>query len=81
INYVRYITQSCKYFFHMNHEIYSPQFSDDKHGMLGYEYPIPPDKFKILFRYPDMGHIFYQGFSDDKVDIFLYLYEKISSIR
>ena len=60
-NYVHYIAKSTKYFFHMNHEIYPNVYSDNSRGLLGYEYPVPMDKFKLIIRYPDMGHILNQG--------------------
>ena len=79
INYVDHITKSTKYFFHMNHDIYPNVYADDSCGLLGYEYPVPMDKFKLIFRYPDIGHMLYQGGIDYKMDIFLYLYERIKN--
>jgi len=76
INYIHHITRSTHYFFHMNHDNYPSHFSRDIQGMLGYEYPVPRDRFKLLFRYLDAGHLLYHGFIDFKTDIFLYLYEK-----
>jgi hypothetical protein len=75
-NYVHHISSSTKYFFHMNHDVFPNIYSDDSPGLLGHEYPVPKDKFKLLFRYPDMGHITYNGFIDYSMDIFLYLYER-----
>ena len=77
INYVNHITKSTRYFFHMNHEIYPNIFTDNSHGLLGHEYPIPMDIFRLVFRYPDIGHMLFQGGIDYKMDIFLYLYERI----
>lgn len=81
INYVHYIMSSTKYFFHMNHDIFPNVYSDNSPGLLGHEYPVPNDKFKLLFRYPDMGHITYNGFIDHNSDIFLYLYERREKFR
>lgn len=75
-NYVNYIANSTRYFFHMNHDIFPNVYSDGSLGLLGYEYPVPKDKFKLLFRYPDVGHMLYQGKLDYNMDIFLYLYER-----
>ena len=77
INYVNHITKSTRYFFHMNHEIYPNIFTDNSHGLLGHEYPIPMDIFRLVFRYPDIGHMLFQGGIDYRMDIFLYLYERI----
>ena len=76
INYVHHIANSTRYFFHMNHDIFPNVFSDSSPGLLGYEYPVPKDKFKLLFRYPDVGHMISQGKVDYYMDIFLYLYER-----
>jgi hypothetical protein len=77
VNYISYISEAAKkYFFHMNHEIKPNVYSNNERGLLGYEYPVPNDQFKLLFRYPDMGHMLYQGFLDFDKDIFLYLYER-----
>lgn len=75
-NYIYYITRATRYFFHMNHDIHPNIYSDNGHGLLGYEYPIPMDRFKLLFRYPDLGHILSHGRMDFSKDIFLYLYER-----
>ena len=77
-NYLSYITNSTKYFFHINHEIRPNIYSDDTPGLLGHEYPVPKDRLKLLFRYPDVGHLINQGKVDFNMDIFLYLYEKRS---
>lgn len=79
-NYLHYITKSTKYFFHLNHDR-TPNIYDDKtHGLLGHEYPVPQDKFVLLFRYPDLKHmLFHGGQVDLKNDIFVYMYERIAS--
>ena len=76
-NYIGYISKATrKYFFHMNHEIKPNIHDNNKRGLLGYEYPIPSDQFTLLFRYPDIGHMLWQGFLDFNMDIFMYLYER-----
>ena len=59
----------------MNHDIFPEIYSDNLPGLLGHEYPIPIDKFKLLFRYPDIYHAI-EGLKDINTDIFIYLYEK-----
>ncbi len=76
INYINHITRATRYFFHMNHDIRPNIYSNNERGLLGHEYPIPMDKFRLLFRYPDIGHMLYQGGMDFSMDIFLYLYER-----
>ena len=60
----------------MNHDIYPTNYSDNSSGLLGYEYPVPKDNFKLLFRYPDFWHMLFKGGVDYYQDIFLYLYER-----
>lgn len=78
-NYIAYITKATRWFFHMNHEITRNTYDDADQGLLAYEYPVPMDKFDLLFRYPEMGHLLFQGFLDFHMDIFLYLYERKNS--
>jgi|TARA_B100001964_G_scaffold137952_2_gene152105 hypothetical protein len=75
-NYIKHITNSTRFFFHMNHDITRCTFSDGKHGLLGHEFPVAMGEFSLLFRYPDIGHLLYQGFLNFNMDIFLYLYER-----
>lgn len=75
-NYIFHITNSTKYFFHMNHDIVTPIFDNNERGLRGYEYPVPQDKFKLVFRYADIGHLLYKGWVDYTSDIFIYLYER-----
>ena len=72
---VFHICKALKYFFHMNHEHYRNHYSNGTKSILNEEYPISK-KMKLLFRYPDLAHLFYQGWLDYGMDIFLYLYEK-----
>ena len=76
INYVNHICNSTKYFFHMNHETIPNKFSDDSVSLLGHEYPVPKDKFKIIARYPDIWHLLSSGKVDYYMDIFMYLYQR-----
>jgi hypothetical protein len=75
-NYLAYITDSSNYFFHMNHDNIPNIYEQNKKGLLGYQYPIPEDKFRLMIKYPDIGHMFYQGMIDYNMDIFFYLYER-----
>ena len=77
-NYIEYISRSTKYFFHMNHELYPNVYSDNSRGLLGYEYPVPMDGFKLILRYPEMGYMLHRGHIDFNMDIFMYLYERRS---
>jgi len=72
-NYIKYIMQATRYFFHLNHDVYRNVYTDNEEGLLGYEYPIPADRFKLLFRYP----MFSLGDFEFNNDIFMYLYERI----
>lgn len=76
MNYLKFICPSTKYFFHMNHDIYPNIYEDGKRGLLGYEYPINTEEFKLIMRYPDIGHMLHNGSFDKYMDIFFYLYEK-----
>lgn len=76
-NYVHHIARSTRsFFFHMNHEIHRNVYADGTWGLLGYEYPVPEREFRLLMRYPDLGHLLYQGYLDLGMDIFFYLYER-----
>lgn len=78
-NYVHCIAQATRYFFHMNHDRVSADVSGPGTGLLGSEYPLPADQFRLLFRYPDVGHfLFHEGEADFRMDIFCYLYERIA---
>ena len=76
-HYVSHITRSTRYFFHMNHDATPDTFVDGSSGLLGRQYPVPKDQFKLLFRYLDMGPWMHDGrFDLYSNDIFLYLYER-----
>lgn len=76
LNYVALITKATRYFFHMNHDITPNTFVDGQIGLLSSEYPVSQEQFKLLFRYPDLGHLFMSGYMDFNMDIFAYLYER-----
>tara|TARA_B100000575_G_scaffold293561_1_gene305415 strand:- start:1931 stop:3139 length:1209 start_codon:yes stop_codon:yes gene_type:complete len=65
-----------KYFFHLNHNNYHNHFEDNSLSLLSDEYPINSEDFKLIFRYPDLGHLIHDGSVDKYQDVFLYLYEK-----
>lgn len=77
-NYVDRIAQSTKYFFHMNHDLVPNTFADGQKGLLGHQYPVPMDKFKLLLRGPDWGNLLAESSWDFNMDIFTYLYERKS---
>jgi hypothetical protein len=80
-DFITHISRATKrYFFHMNHEINRNVYDNNEYGLLGYEYPVPSDRFTLLFRYPDIGHLLYQGYLDLSMDIFLYLYGRKDSV-
>ncbi len=75
VNYVGHISEATRFFFHMNHDVYPRPMAGGR-GLLGHEYPVPADRFRLLFRYPDMGHLLMEGYLEMRNDIFCYLYEK-----
>lgn len=76
-NYVQHIARAAKsFFFHMNHESYHSPYADGSQRLMGYEYPVPKEEFRLLMRYPDLGNLLYQGHVDLHMDIFFYLYER-----
>jgi hypothetical protein len=76
-NYVGHIARAARMFFHLNHDSEAIEFSDGGRALLGHEYPVPGDEFRLLVRYPDLGHLLYQGWVDYRSDYFFYLYERI----
>jgi hypothetical protein len=74
--YIAHIARAAHYFFHMNHDLYPNLYEGDVPGLLAHEYPVPADQFKLLFRYPDIGHLLGFGGIDYTMDIFMYLYER-----
>jgi len=78
--YIEHIARSTRYFFHMNHDRFANMYDEGRVGLLAHEYPVPPDQFKLLFRYPDIGHLLGHGGVDFGMDIFLYLYERRASV-
>ena len=75
-NYVSKISEASKYFFHMNHDIFPNVYDDNKAGLLGYQYPIPSEKFELVYRYPEIWHMLQHGGLDHYQDLFVYLYKK-----
>jgi len=74
--FIQIISKSTKeYFFHLNHDNYQNIFEDNSSGLLASEYPLDMEKFKLMFRYPDLGHLTYRGKIDYYMDIFVYLYQ------
>ena len=78
-HFISYICKSTNFFFHMNHEKIHNNFKNNVKSLINSDYPINNKKFKLLFRYPDLGHILYTGkFDFVNNDIFMYLYKKNS---
>ena len=76
LNYLNFVCNSTNYLFHLNHDNYRNYFDENNYSLLGSEYPIPSKDFKLLIRYPDLGHLIGRHFIDPYQDIFFYLYEK-----
>lgn len=74
--YIGHIATATRYFFHINHDLYANRYDGDMPGLLAHEYPVPEDLFKLVFRYPDVGHLMGLGGIDYSMDIFMYLYER-----
>jgi putative sugar O-methyltransferase len=77
--YIEHISYSTNYFFHMNHEKIRNNFDDGTQSLLNNEYLLPEDKFDLIFRQADLGHIIYRGefeINSDIDDIFMYLFKK-----
>jgi len=62
----------------MNHDANRNMNDDQERGFLGHGYSVSADSFTQLFRYPDLGHLFYHGYLDLSVDTFMYLYQRKS---
>lgn len=75
-NYVPHILRTTKYFFHINHEVYPNYYEKGERGLLGYEYPVPADQFRLLLRHPDIEFFLRIDYSDLSMDNFVYLYER-----
>ena len=60
----------------MNHEKWVHTYEDGTSGVLASDYDVPKNKYKLLMRYPDLGHLIYDGGINYNHDIFFYLYEK-----
>lgn len=73
-NFVSHIARSAEYFFHVNHDRVPNVYGGDARGLLGFEYPVPADRFVQLFRYPELFHMINRGFLNFSSDTFAYLY-------
>ena len=77
IHFIDNICRTAKIFFHMNHDKIRNIFEKNTKSLVNSEYPINNKKFKLLFRYPDLGHLLYTGKLDMvNNDIFMNLYKK-----
>ncbi len=76
-NYLFHIHRTSNYFFSMNHEYFRNKFSDGQVSLINSEYNLD-NKFKVLIRYPDLGHLIWENNKlDFENNIFFYIYEKI----
>ncbi len=75
-NYINHIHRTSKYFFSMNHEYFRNSFKEGKKSLINQEYN-KDGIFKELIRYPDLGHLTYEGkrLNFDN-NIFFYVFEK-----
>ncbi len=76
-NYVRIISRSARWFFHMNHERLRNDFGGGSRSLVASELGVPLDRFRRIVRYPEIGHATLQPFLGAESDIYLYLYERI----
>lgn len=74
--YLGSIGRAARYFFHINHDRELPVLAGNERGFLGSEYPVPMETFKLLFRYPDLGHPVSHEGVEVGWDRFVYLYER-----
>ncbi len=73
-NYVERIVDGTDYFLHINHDRLANVFEGGERALLAHEYPVPGDKFDLLFRYPELFQLTSGGFVDLRSDSFIYLY-------
>lgn len=78
-HYISVIADASRFFFHMNHDVYPNEYGQEGRSLLGHEYPVPSGRFRLVFRYPDLGHLLGTGALDWRGDIFMYLYERRQS--
>ena len=71
-HFVRQAATWSHYIFHVNHDQWPVPFDDGSVGLLGWQYPIPPEQWKLLFRESDRSALL--GFQEFESDIFCYLY-------
>jgi len=76
----QYVTEMCRathrYLFHTNHDATPNIYTNGQRGPLGYEYPIPQEQFRLLFRYPDLSQVIGLGWFDRSSDTVMYLYQR-----
>jgi hypothetical protein len=75
-NYLTHMCRASRYVFHMNHDRIRNTFEGGEQALLASEYPIAEHGFKLLFRYPDLGHAIAGGGLALDSETFLYLYER-----
>jgi hypothetical protein len=71
--YLQHVNRAARFFFHLNHDRLPNRYEGGEVGLLGHEYPVDPQRFRRLIRYPDLGHLLHEGPTSD---IVFYLYER-----
>jgi hypothetical protein len=78
-NFVGHIARATRgWFWHLNHEFVRNRFEDGSESLICREYELPPERFRRIHRYFDLGHAFGahgQGARLDS-DIYGYLYQR-----
>ena len=59
-NYLKHIHRISKYFFSLNHEFIKNQFQNGKSSLINKEFNLD-EKFKVLIRHPDLGHLTFEN--------------------
>ena len=74
--YIVHVNRIAMNFFSMNHEYFRNEFAQESFSLLGSEYAIDLDRFKLVFYYPDLGHMIYGGKINLSSDIFVRYYTR-----
>jgi hypothetical protein len=74
-HFVREICRTAEFFWHMNHEREMNVFAGQEKSLVNAAYPVS-DAFRLLLRYPDVGHLTHKGGFDTSSDIYFYIYQR-----
>jgi hypothetical protein len=72
--YITHVNRIARNFFSMNHEYFRNEFAQKSSSLLGSEYAIDLDRFKLVFYYPDLAHMLSGGKINLSSDIFIRYY-------